>query len=87
MRFLRNLISNFTRLAPKRDYAHVHDVQIKWERIPVQNGEKQDQAAAGSMSLNGRFNFVVGSGYAMPDPVHLHETVSSQARPLQARIR
>jgi beta-xylosidase len=55
MRLLRNLISNFTRTAPKRDFAHVHDVQIKWERTPVQNGKKQQEGEAGSMSLNGMY--------------------------------
>jgi len=54
MRILRNLISNFTRNAPKRDFAHVHDVQIKWERVPAQNGKKQEQEA-GNMSLNGMY--------------------------------
>jgi hypothetical protein len=29
-------------------------VQIKWERVPAQNGKKQEQEA-GNMSLNGMY--------------------------------
>ncbi|EUC41108.1 hypothetical protein COCMIDRAFT_40656 [Bipolaris oryzae ATCC 44560] len=31
MRLLRLLLANLVRAPSKRDYAHVHDVQIKWE--------------------------------------------------------
>jgi hypothetical protein len=56
MRLLRNLLSNFTRSAPKRDFAHVHDIQIKWERVP---NSKNDNKEAGSMSLNGMYSSLV----------------------------
>lgn len=51
MRLLRNLLSKLTRPAPKRDFAHVHDVQIKWERTPI--GKDDNTKNPGSMSLNG----------------------------------
>lgn len=51
MRLLRNLLSKLTRPAPKRDFAHVHDVQIKWERTPI--GKDDNTKDPGSMSLNG----------------------------------
>lgn len=51
MRLLRNLLSKLPRPTPKRDFAHVHDVQIKWERRAI--GKDDNTKVPGSMSLNG----------------------------------
>jgi hypothetical protein len=48
-RFVANLTSSTTSPLLKREFAHVHDVQIKWERV----SEKQNKE--GSMSFNGMF--------------------------------
>jgi hypothetical protein len=58
MRLLRTLIHNLTRSAPKRGFAHVHDVQIKWERVSgfkEEGKEKEKETGTGSMALNGMF--------------------------------
>jgi hypothetical protein len=57
MRLLRTLFANLTTKTPKREFAHVHDVQIKWERLPDLNQGKRGQAT-GSMSRNGMFAYL-----------------------------
>lgn len=53
MRLIRHLLSRLTRSAPTRHYAHVHDIQIKWDGISIGNHGNQDPA---TMSLNGTCN-------------------------------
>jgi hypothetical protein len=66
MRLLRNLIKSIppaARSAPKRDFAHVHDVRIEWERAPNSNwdtkswdnNDNDNGKEAGSMALNGMY--------------------------------
>ncbi|CAA9966937.1 hypothetical protein CFE70_010370 [Pyrenophora teres f. teres 0-1] len=50
MRALRTFFANLTRSAPKREYARVHDITIKWDRAsPTPEQENQDTE---TMSFN-----------------------------------
>lgn len=55
MRILRTLLSNLIRSPSKREYARVHDVQIKWEGVL---SGKEDTKDTAKMALNGMFEFV-----------------------------
>ncbi|EMD86958.1 hypothetical protein COCC4DRAFT_171808 [Bipolaris maydis ATCC 48331] len=48
MRILRSLLSNLFRSPSKRDYAHVHDVQIKWDGVL----SGKDSSSTANMALN-----------------------------------
>ncbi|EUC33475.1 hypothetical protein COCCADRAFT_95942 [Bipolaris zeicola 26-R-13] len=49
MRILRTLLSNLIRSPSKREYARVHDVQIKWEGVL---SGKEDTKDTAKMALN-----------------------------------
>lgn len=56
MRLLRNLFTQLRTTGPNRTFAHVHDVQIKWERAPIERLEGKQNKASMSLGRNGMYS-------------------------------